>query len=115
MGWNKRRRDIVRGNGNRGIKSEVQETQTILDINMIEQEIDILEQDSVFEHNETFVQEDEFDQDAFNEIFGTTETDKDMENFEDMSYDNYLGSQEEDFDCDCEYEEDDYDYDLDRN
>lgn len=112
MGWNKRRRDIIRGNGNRGIKSEVQENQKILDLNMIEPEIDVLEQDSVFEHDEAFVQEDELDKDAFNKIFGTIEADKEMEKFEDMSYDNYLGSQEEDFDCDCEYEDD---YEIDRD
>lgn len=95
MGWNKRRRELIRGNGNRGIKEP------------------IANQNQNSTHITSELENDDFDRESFNANFGIEEEDKEMERFRDMTHDNFLGNEASDFDCDCEYEEDDYDYDYD--
>lgn len=96
MGWNKRRRELIRGKSNRRVDDTVTPIQTT--------KTPTVNQDIIDEH-------DGFNQDSFMEIFGEQVEDPEMANFDDLSYDNHLGSQAEDFDCDCEYEDDGPDWD----
>ena len=100
MGWNRRRRELLRGNNGQGIKNNQKqpEKQLTTQTNSLCDDFELMSE-----------------RDSFNETFGMNQEDVELEKFREMTYDNFLGNEASDFDCDCEYEDDDYDYEIDRD
>ena len=100
MGWNRRRRELLRRNNGQGVGNNQKhpEEQLTTQTNPFHDDFEL-----------------ESDRDSFNETFGMNQEDVEMEKFREMTYDNFLGNEASDFDCDCEYEDDDYDYEIDRD